>query len=83
MGNKISGLPMDVDSVLQDLAQTVLQISDTPYNESEISQLPRVSYEFPNGLNLDFGEERYRIPYVNLFQLKYAKKQKTFNSTSI
>ncbi len=48
--------------IVQDLAQTVLQISDTPYNESEISQLPRVSYEFPNGLNLDFGEERYRIP---------------------
>ncbi|CAF3300950.1 unnamed protein product [Rotaria socialis] len=51
-----------VKEVLQDLAQTVLQISDTPYNESEISQLPRVAYEFPNGLNLDFGEERYRIP---------------------
>jgi actin-related protein len=50
--------------ILQDLAQTVLQISDTPYNENEISQLPRVAYEFPNGLNLDFGEERYRIPYV-------------------
>ena len=48
--------------ILQDLAQTVLQISDTPYNEGEISQLPRVPYEFPNGLNLDFGEERYRIP---------------------
>lgn len=48
--------------VLQDLAQTVLQVSDTPYNESEISQLPRVPYEFPNGLNLDFGEERFRIP---------------------
>ena len=29
---------------------------------SEISVLPRVPYEFPNGFNTDFGEERYRIP---------------------
>jgi len=39
-----------------------LQISDTPYNEDEISLLPRVPYEFPNGYNTDFGEERYCIP---------------------
>lgn len=40
----------------------MLQVSDTQYNENEISLLPRVSYEFPNGYNTDFGEERYRIP---------------------
>jgi len=48
--------------VLQDFAQTVLQVWDSQYNENKISQLPRVSYEFPNGLSLDFGEERFRIP---------------------
>ncbi|CAF0739736.1 unnamed protein product [Didymodactylos carnosus] len=60
--------------ILQDFAQTVLQISDTPYNESEISQLPRVNYEFPNGLSLDFGEERYRIP-EGLFNPSIVKGQ--------
>jgi actin-related protein len=29
---------------------------------SEISVLPRIPYEFPNGYNTDFGEERFRIP---------------------
>lgn len=24
--------------------------------------LPRIPYEFPNGYNTDFGEERFRIP---------------------
>lgn len=24
--------------------------------------MPRVPYEFPNGYNTDFGEERFRIP---------------------
>ena len=30
-------------------------------NTSEISVLPRAAYEFPNGYNTDFGEERFRI----------------------
>ncbi len=47
---------------LLDFASHVLQVSDTRYNESEIRLLPRVPYEFPNGFNTDFGEERYRIP---------------------
>jgi actin-related protein len=47
---------------LLDFATHVLQISDTQYNHSEISLLPRLNYEFPNGFNTDFGEERYRIP---------------------
>jgi len=47
---------------LLDFATQVLQVSDTSYQESEISVLPRMPYEFPNGFNSDFGEERYRIP---------------------
>jgi actin-related protein len=47
---------------LLDFSINVLQISDTIYNKNEISALPRVSYEFPNGYNTDFGEERFYIP---------------------
>ncbi len=45
-----------------DFASHVLQVSDTSYNESEKALLPRIPYEFPNGFNTDFGEERFRIP---------------------
>lgn len=51
-----------IRDTLLDFATHVLQVSDTTYNESEISVLPRVPYEFPNGFNTDFGEERFRIP---------------------
>lgn len=51
-----------IKDTLQDFATQVLQVSDTAYNESEISVLPRIVYEFPNGFNTDFGEERFRIP---------------------
>jgi len=51
-----------IRDTLLDFATNVLQVSDTTYNESEASVLPRVSYEFPNGFNTDFGEERFKIP---------------------
>lgn len=57
-----------IKDTLLDFSTQVLQVSDSFYNESEISQLPRISYEFPNGFNTDFGEERYRIP-ESLFNL--------------
>lgn len=44
---------------------------------SEISVLPRVPYEFPNGFNTDFGEERYRIPEA-LFNPSILKVIKLF-----
>lgn len=34
--------------------------------------LPRISYEFPNGYNTDFGEERFRIPEA-LFEPSIVK----------
>jgi len=49
---------------LLDFATNVLQVSDSQYNENDIGLLPRVTYEFPNGYNTDFGEERFRIPEV-------------------
>lgn len=48
------------DSLL-DFTVNVLQCSDSTYNDSEISVLPRISYEFPCGFNTDFGDERFKI----------------------
>ncbi|XP_041365702.1 actin-like protein 6B isoform X2 [Gigantopelta aegis] len=49
-----------VKDVLQDFAASVLQVSDTPYDQSTADSVPTVHYEFPNGSNLDFGSERFK-----------------------
>lgn len=51
-----------IRDAMNDFSLNCLQVSDTTYNENEISVLPRISYEFPNGYNTDFGEERFKIP---------------------
>ena len=51
-----------VKDVLQDLAMSALQVSDSPYEEDAVEQMPTVHYEFPNGYNQDFASERFRIP---------------------
>lgn len=60
----------------------VLQVSDSTYNDSEISLLPRVSYEFPNGYNTDFGEERFKISEA-LFNPSILKGVQATNVMSI
>lgn len=58
--------------LLLDFATHVLQVSDSTYNEHEISVLPRIGYEFPNGFNTDFGEQRFKIPEA-LFNPAFLK----------
>ncbi|CAH1785345.1 unnamed protein product [Owenia fusiformis] len=50
-----------VKDVMQDFAASVLQVSDAPYDESPIDSMPTVHYEMPNGYNIDFGSERFKI----------------------
>lgn len=38
-----------VKKVIQDFQQSVLQVSETPYDEKTVSVLPTSHYEFPNG----------------------------------
>ena len=40
----------------------VVQVSDTPYEQDAAESLPAVHYEFPNGYNDHFTEERLHIP---------------------
>ena len=37
------------------------QVSDSPYDEEVASNIPQVSYEFPNGYRNDYGLERFKI----------------------
>ena len=53
-----------VKDLMQDFAASVLQVSDSPYDDNDelISNMPTVAYEMPNGYNQHFGVERFRIP---------------------
>lgn len=50
-----------VKEVVQDFQSAVLQVSDSPYDEEYVSNIPQVSYEFPNGYHNEFGLERFKI----------------------
>uniref|UniRef100_A0A673K848 Actin-like protein 6A n=1 Tax=Sinocyclocheilus rhinocerous TaxID=307959 RepID=A0A673K848_9TELE len=50
------------NTVIQDFQASVLQVSDSPYDEQVAAQMPTVHYELPNGYNCDFGAERLKIP---------------------
>ncbi|XP_046484691.1 actin-like protein 6B isoform X2 [Neodiprion pinetum] len=51
-----------VKKLVQDFQATVLQVSETPYDEKIVSSVPAVQYEFPTGYHRDFSTERFRIP---------------------
>ena len=50
-----------VKEVVQDFQHAVLQVSDSAYDEEIASNIPQVSYEFPNGYHNEFGVERFKI----------------------
>ncbi|KAK1803379.1 hypothetical protein P4O66_020718 [Electrophorus voltai] len=50
------------NEVIQDFQASVLQVSDSPYDEQVAAQMPTLHYEMPSGYNGDYGAERLRIP---------------------
>lgn len=50
-----------VKDVYQDFAASVVQVMDTPYEQSSAETMPNIHYEFPNGYNQDFGFEKYKV----------------------
>ena len=38
-----------VKRVIQDFQNSILQVSESPYDEKTVSSIPSVHYEFPNG----------------------------------
>lgn len=51
-----------VKEVMQDFQASVLQVSDSLYDEEVVKTMPAIHYEFPNGFHKDFGVERFKIP---------------------
>ncbi|CAH1156110.1 unnamed protein product [Phaedon cochleariae] len=50
-----------VKRTVQDFQQTVLQVSENPYDEKVAMNIPAVQYEFPTGYHQDFGPERFKL----------------------
>ncbi|XP_018572680.1 actin-like protein 6B [Anoplophora glabripennis] len=50
-----------VKRTVQDFQQTVLQVSENPYDERAAANIPAVHYEFPTGYHQDFGPERFKL----------------------
>jgi len=40
---------------------STFQVSDSPYDEEMVSNIPMVTYEFPSGYRNDYGVERFKI----------------------
>lgn len=55
-------MPIFLQEVMQDFQSSVLQVSDSLYDEEIIKSMPANHYEFPNGFHKDFGPERFKIP---------------------
>nr|CAB3219850.1 actin-like protein 6B [Phallusia mammillata] len=55
-----------LNHTLKDFAASILQVSDTTYNEMECMNMAKVPYYFPNGFNHEFGPERLSV-VENLF----------------
>ena len=53
--------------VVQDFQMSVLQVAENPYDEKQVSTIPAVHYEFPNGYHQDFSCERYAYDKLNNF----------------
>lgn len=51
-----------VKEVMQDFQASVLQVSDSIFDEESVRSMPANSYEFPNGYHCEFGVERLKIP---------------------
>lgn len=60
-----SYLKFSAVTTMNDLLAATCQVFDgTEYDAQVLEQMPRVTYELPDGTILDIGEERYRVPEV-------------------
>lgn len=58
--------------VVRDFQQSMLHCSEAPYEDEVAGSIPTESYEFPNGYNNEYGNERFRITET-LFDPTYIK----------
>lgn len=50
-----------INAQIKDFQASVLQVSDVPYEEEVVEQMPSAPYEFATGFNTEFGGERIQV----------------------
>lgn len=61
-----------VDAICQDAKHVVCRVSDNPFNPDENANIPNVTYELPDGQEIQIGPQRFSIPEL-LFNPTLAK----------
>ena len=61
-----------LNQTLRDMAASVLQVSDSPFNQEAAEKLPAALYEFPDGAGREFVAERMKIP-EGLFDISFLQ----------
>lgn len=50
--------------IASDIKECVCRAPDTPYDESAYANIPTTSYELPDGLTIEIGADRFKVPDV-------------------
>ncbi|KAH9603061.1 hypothetical protein KSS87_014863 [Heliosperma pusillum] len=50
--------------IASDIKECVCRAPDTPYNETDYSNIPMTSYELPDGQTIEIGADRFKTPDV-------------------
>lgn len=53
-----------IDEICQDAKQAICRVSETPFDPEENAQIPTVSYELPDGQEIQVGADRFTAPEV-------------------
>ena len=61
-----------VDAICQDAKQSVCRVSESPFDPAENTHIPTVTYELPDGQEIQIGSQRFTIPEM-LFNPVLAK----------
>lgn len=51
-----------VENICQDIKHSLCRVSETPFNPEENASIPTVSYELPDGQEIQVGAPRFSIP---------------------
>ncbi|KAG1453535.1 hypothetical protein G6F56_007549 [Rhizopus delemar] len=65
-----------VNRVLNEYKETLCEVSEVTYDESQLESRNKKPFEFPDGYNQSFGIERYKLPEL-FFQPKLHYDQET------
>ncbi|KAL0041850.1 hypothetical protein WJX79_006533 [Trebouxia sp. C0005] len=68
-----------VDQIAADMKESICRVSDGPFYAQENVNIPTVSYELPDGNEIQIGPDRFKVPEV-LFQPKLLSSFKGLES---